>query len=91
MPMYNRIINPVEAFQVPPEGEACSDEMNTFLDESNADCHMCGDGSIEIYPNGDEERAYPGDWIYKERGFLRTMSKSYFGNNYSLHVQGSKE
>jgi len=87
MAMYSKIINPIEAFQVPPEGETCSVEMQAFLENSIHDVDNLGDGSIEIYQGNEEEIARPGDWIYKERGFLHTMRKSYFENNYKLHVR----
>ncbi len=53
----------IEAFQVPPAGETCSEEMMEFLEGAETD--NAGDGSILIHTLKGTMTASPGDWIIK--------------------------
>ncbi len=87
MPRYKR--NPIttEAFQIPPEGETCCDEMIEFLNSSNADLESPGDGSLLITQGAYQEEAVPGDWLYKKNKFIFILDDGYFQRNYSLIVE----
>ena len=67
MPMFTKKPVTIEAFQLPPEGEECSVEMQEFLydDMDPALIESQHDGSILIHTLEGAMTASPGDWIIK--------------------------
>lgn len=65
MPRYRKKPVEIEAFQVPPEGDNCSDEMVEFLNRSGRDMQSEYDGSIAIFTPEGTMVASPGDWIIR--------------------------
>ena len=65
MPTFRKKPVEIEAFQLPPEGEMCSDEMLAFLGQSDRDMESQHDGSVIIHTLEGAMTASPGDWIIK--------------------------
>lgn len=64
MPLFRKQPVVIEAHQVPPEGEVCSEDMIAFLNQApNVD--NGGDGSLIIDNEHGSVTARPGDWIIK--------------------------
>lgn len=77
----------IEAYQVPPEGEHCSDEMFRWMHASQMETGVNfdngGDGSIYIYTSESAMRANPGDWIIKGvKGELYPCNPDIFAQTY---------
>ncbi len=83
MPKFRKKPIVVEAFQVPPEGEKCSEEMCQFFFDSLEDIESPGDGSIFIHTRIGRMEARPGDWICKNvKGELYPCKDSIFTATY---------
>lgn len=65
MPIYRKKPIEIEAFQVPPEGEYCSEEMSAFLNQSDRDMESNANGTLTIYTLEGTMTAEPGDYIIK--------------------------
>lgn len=65
MPMFTKKPVTIEAFQVPPEGEDCSEEMLSFLHKSEHEMEIEYDGAITIHTLEGDMTASPGDWIIR--------------------------
>ena len=55
----------VEAYQVPPEGDECSEDMVAFLGRSDREIESQHDGSILIHTLEGVMTASPGDYIIR--------------------------
>ncbi len=65
MPMFRKKPIVIEAYQVPPEGEDCTEEMAQFLRGADRDMDNEGNGSILIHTLEGTMEASPHDWIIK--------------------------
>ena len=83
----------IQAFQVPPEGETCSDEMIDFLTHPKLDIDNFGDGSIHIIMNGGKALiCKPSDWVFTIDGDLfGCINDKDFKTHYELHVPTQKD
>lgn len=63
MPKFRKKPVVIEAYQLPPEGEAASEELIEFLAEGDVQSDY--DGGVAINTREGVMRGDPGDWIIK--------------------------
>lgn len=65
MPKFRKKPVEIEAWQLPPIGEAASDEFLEFLHTMDREWSCERDGTLSIYTLEGEMMASPGDYIIK--------------------------